>query len=194
MQIKGDKHLEELTQSVKLMSDKFDEFEKDRKEKEKIINNLKQEVSILQNRVETLEKESDDHEQYSRRNCLLVHGIEEESNEDTDEVVVNMLKEKLNMEVSKKDLDRSHRIGKSNPRKKRPIIVKFVRYNDRQKAYSNKKRLKNSGISITESLTAFRMEQLKLAREKYDFRNVWTQDGKILFKDSENNGIQIFYK
>ena len=33
MQIKGDKQLAELTESVQYMSDKFDGFKKDRKEK-----------------------------------------------------------------------------------------------------------------------------------------------------------------
>ena len=142
MQIKGDKKYDDLTQSVKLMSEKFDEFERDRKEKEKIINSLKQEVNSLKERVKSLEKVSDDHEQYSRRNCLLIHRIEEEKDEDTDEVVGNMLQDKLELEISKKDIDRSHRIGKPSPRKKRPIIVKFVWYNDRHKAYSNKKKIK----------------------------------------------------
>ena len=40
MQIKGDKQLEELKSSVKVMSDKFDEYKKDRKEKEKIMHGL----------------------------------------------------------------------------------------------------------------------------------------------------------
>ena len=47
MQIKGDKQLAELTESVQHMADKFDEFEKDRKEKEEIINNLKEEIITL---------------------------------------------------------------------------------------------------------------------------------------------------
>ena len=37
MQIKDEKQLEELKSSVKVMSDKFDEYEKDRKGKEKKI-------------------------------------------------------------------------------------------------------------------------------------------------------------
>ena len=37
MQIKGDKQLEELKSSVEVMSDKLDEYEKDKKEKENII-------------------------------------------------------------------------------------------------------------------------------------------------------------
>ena len=39
MQIKGDKQLAELTESVQHMSDKFDDFEKDRKENEETIKN-----------------------------------------------------------------------------------------------------------------------------------------------------------
>ena len=45
IQIKSDKQLEELKSSVEVMSDKFDEYEKDWKEKEKIINELQNEVS-----------------------------------------------------------------------------------------------------------------------------------------------------
>ena len=85
------------------------------------------------------------------------------------------------------------RIGKPSPRKKRLIIVKFARYNIQKSAYSHKKRLKNTGISITESLTAFRMEQLKKAREEHSFQNVWTHDGKILFKENGSNSTKIFY-
>lgn len=43
---------------VQQMFDKFDDYKKDRKEKGKIISNLKEEVSTLNGRVETLEKES----------------------------------------------------------------------------------------------------------------------------------------
>ena len=38
-------------------------------------------------------------------------------------------------------------------------------------------------MSITESLTKRRVVELKKAREVYDFKNVWPQDGKILFLD-----------
>ena len=38
-----------------------------------------------------------------------------------------------------------------------------------------------SGISITESLTKKRMQMLNKARNEFLFKNVLTQDGKILF-------------
>ena len=47
MHIKDKKQLIDLAESVKFITSKFDELEKDRKEKEKIINNLKGEVSYL---------------------------------------------------------------------------------------------------------------------------------------------------
>ena len=176
------------------MSDKFDEYEKDRKEKGKIINGLPNEVSFLKERIDLLEKTSDDSEQYSRRNCLLVHGVEEQEQENTDNIVLNVIKEHLDIELSVKDLDRSHRIGKNNSKSKcRPIVVKFISYNDRRKIFDNKKRFKGTGVSITESLTAERMRQLKNARDQSGFNNVWSIDGRIMYKDSTATKPKLFY-
>ena len=45
--MKGDKQLEELKSSIEVISDKFDEYRQDRKEEEKIVNELQNEVSSL---------------------------------------------------------------------------------------------------------------------------------------------------
>ena len=60
------------------------------------------------------------------------------------------------------DIERTHRIRKPRDvgQKSRPIIVKFVAYNDRKNVFDRKKKLKGKNISITESLTATRMEKL----------------------------------
>ena len=68
MQIKGDKQLIELTSSVEFLASKFDELEKERKEKDELINSLQIEVSSLKVEVKNLEKKKNDQEQYSRRN------------------------------------------------------------------------------------------------------------------------------
>ena len=69
----------------------------------------------------------------------MINGIKEGKDEFTDDIVVNMLHDKLEVEISKKNIDRSHRIGKPSLRKEKPIFTKFVKYNDCHKAYSNKK-------------------------------------------------------
>ena len=57
----------------------------------------------------------------------------------------------------------------------------------------NKKCLKGKGKSITESLTAFRKQKLKNARDEHDFYNVWIADGKTMLKNSENGKSNVYY-
>ena len=117
MHIKGKRQLFDLAESVKFITSKFDELEKDRKEKEKIINNLKGEVSYLSEKLGKMEESIDAQQQYSRRNCLLLHGIEETKGEDTDNIVLEVFNDDMGLNISKSDLDRSHRIG--NPKQKK---------------------------------------------------------------------------
>ena len=194
MQIKGDKQLIDLTSSVEFLTSKFDELERERKEKDELINSLQIEVSSLKVEVKNLEKKADDQEQYSRRNCLLIHGLTETKTEDTDEMVLDVINNKLNIKMSQISIDRSHRLGKRKGpgQKPRAIIVKFTRYKDRHHVFRNKKLLKGTGISVTESLTLKRMEHLKKAREQHGFANVWTLDGKITFKGNDGNP-KVYY-
>ena len=57
----------------------------------------------------------------------------------------------------------------------RSIIVKSARYNVRNRIFKTKKKLKGKIVSIKESLTKRRVEM-------YDFRNVWSHDGKFFFR------------
>ena len=133
-----------------------------------------------------MEAQVDQQTQYSRRNCLLFHGIKEEKGEDTNSIIIKRVKEEMDLEILPNDLDRSYCIGNAKTeKKKRPIIVKFVRYNLRHNKFKNKKLLKGKGVLITESLTKERMVKLNEPRETYRFRNVWTSNGKIFFKDEK---------
>ena len=102
----------------------------------------------------------------------------------------------MNQKIKPEDIDRSHRLRntkKSIKAKPRLIVVKFVRYNTRNKIYRNKKVLKGKGISVTESLTAKRIKMLQKARELHGFVNVQPQDDKIMFFDKTINKVNIFY-
>ena len=71
----------------------------------------------------------DRQEQYSRRNCFLIHGIVEETVQDTDEKIINTRQQSMGETIKSQDIDRSHRLGKpksSKNAKSRPMIVKFV--------------------------------------------------------------------
>ena len=186
-QIKGEKQLTDLTERVNFLSEKFHEFEGDKMLKEEIINSLSGQVSVFHDDLKKMEAQVHQQAQYSRQNCLLFHGIKEEKGEDTDTIIINTVKEEMDIEILSNHLNWSHRIGNPKTKKKeRPITVKFVRCNLRHNIFKNKKLLKGKGVSITESLTKDRMAKLNEARETYGFRNVWTSDGKIIFKNEKN--------
>ena len=111
-QIKGECQLTDLAKGVEFITQKFDEYEKDRREKDAIIATLQNELKNANIKVEDLEKKMERQEQYSRRNCILIHRLKEEKNESTDDKVVKLFREELNEDVLLADLDRTHRIGK----------------------------------------------------------------------------------
>ena len=119
-QIKGEQQLIDLTKSVKYISEQFDEYEK---EKEETIKNLEGKVNNLTETVVKLVKQVDNQEQYSRRNCLLVHGLPESTLENTDDLVITMFKNEMDIEMFSDGIGRSHRIGKQkdDPNKVRPV-------------------------------------------------------------------------
>ena len=59
----------------------------------------------------------------------------------TDEVIINTLNENLDLEIKLQDIDRTHRIGepKKSTGKAHPIIAKFIRNNDRNRVFRNRK-------------------------------------------------------
>ena len=83
----------------------------------------------MNERMEELENKIDRQEQYSRRNCLLIHVIAENKEENTDQQAIDSINENLDIKIDEIDIDRSHRIGHYDKTKKkpRPIIVKLVR-------------------------------------------------------------------
>ena len=116
----------------------------------------------------------------------------ESENEDTDVIVKEILNELLQEKFANVDIDRSHQIGTiKNIKQSRSIIIKFARYNIRNRVFKNKKKLRDTAISITESLTRKRMQMLTKARSEFLFKNVLTQEGKILVSD--DNAINVYY-
>ena len=117
-------------ESVDFIGIKFDEYEKDKKQKEKIKiledNNLK-----MYDKTTTLEKQIDRLKQYLRHNCILLNGKPESKGDVTDDIATKTICENINIIIIVDDIVRSHRTGKYDPQKKnpRPMIKKFAWYN-----------------------------------------------------------------
>ena len=59
-----------------------------------------------------METQVDQQAQYSRRNCLFFYGIKEEKDKNTNRIIINTVKEKMDIEIM------SHHIGNPKIRKK----------------------------------------------------------------------------
>ena len=67
-----------------------------------------------------------------------MHGITKTNDENTDNLVLKTMNEKLDVDIREIEIDRSHRIGrKKDGQRPRPIIVKLTRYNTRRKVFAN---------------------------------------------------------
>ena len=112
IQIKGEKQLADVSELIKFMSNKFDEFEKERQEQKKVIEEIRGEVSSLNEKLNCITELLDQQEQYSRRNCFLIHEITKDNQENIHALALEILRGKLDIELTQRDLDQTHRIDK----------------------------------------------------------------------------------
>ena len=185
-QLKEDENLiQKISQAVinaVLQNDTFKQmlFEALTLEFDTKLESLEKSIKSLKKENLTLSMQAEEQQQYSRRNCLVVHGIPTPLNkEDTDEAIVKFCKNHLKIDLQDRDIDRSHRLGKNG---RGPIIVKFCRHNIKQKIYFSKKLLKNKNYLITESLTSTRvsaMKALKKLKDEGKITSFWSIDGKL---------------
>ena len=122
------------------MSNKFDEFEKERQEQEKEIKELRSEICFFNEKCNCIMEQEDQQEQYSRQNWFLIHSMElQKSQENTDALDLEIFKEKLDIKLIQKDLDQTDWIDKDDKKsnQSRPVM---------KKVFAKKKQLKSTGI------------------------------------------------
>lgn len=158
-----------------------EEFEK---VKEIVAPIVEAQVASLHNEVKELKSTCDELEQYSRRNNVRISGIDENTNEFTDNIVLE-LAHSMDLDLSFRDLCRSHRVGRKKPC--RDIIVKFVCHNAKEAFFANKYKLKHP-VYVKEDLTRERDNlyyQCRLLRKQGKLTKVSTRDGRIIVRNSE---------
>ena len=130
------KEIENLKTSQQFISDEYENF---KSKQIKIIDqekNANETILQLEKQILNEPQKLENLEQYGQLDNLEFHEIPQTPNEDTDEIICNLVK-KLNIEIDKKEISASHRlpirinvsqtnaIGKDV--KLPPIIVKFAR-------------------------------------------------------------------
>ena len=80
--------------------------------RKRIIKDLKEEVTYLKGIVEDNTAETDMQEHYCGWNCLSIHGIPENKDEDTDALALEVINVKLEIKIKENCFERMYRIGK----------------------------------------------------------------------------------
>ena len=138
---------------------------------------------------------------YSRRDCAIVSGNALPPgvvNEETSNVIANVLQEKLNLQISANDISTAHRLG---PKPVGPgadgrkIIVKFVRRDIKRRVLKTAKQKRDSGIYINECLTPKKRSLFftarKLNRLSPVIKGCSTFDGRVyLYTAGQGEGAR----
>lgn len=137
-------------------------------------------------------------EQYSRRNSVRIYGIDDrnpkETSHETSEIVANILKSKLNVDVDIQDIDVAHRTGRFLKDGNRPIICKFVTRLKKFEVIKRRRNLKGTAVVIKEDLTLINVKRINEASKVENVTKVWSDDGKIIALLDTDEKILIDYK
>ena len=157
------------------------------------VGELRGQIESKDREIEDLKLKLDESEMYSRRSSVRLFNIPEAKDESTDDIVCR-LGEALGADIFYDDIDRSHRVGRVDKDKPRPIICKFVSYQAKLALMRRKKKLKTldvkkvfktDSIYINEDLTKDRARLAKTARDlkkSGKILDTWTRDGVIFVK------------
>lgn len=135
------------------------------------IQNQETEQRIIENE---LKSEISDLKCRSMRDNLMFYKLPEERDENCEEKIQQFIKEKLKIDDGEPiRLHRAHRVGQYDSRKCRPIVAKFVFYQDRERVRKSAKELRGTNFGISEQFPKQVMEArrqlipiMKKAREE----------------------------
>lgn len=143
-------------------------------------NSLEGDIKHHRSENAEIREKLDNMEQQKKRKCLRFYGVTEKVNEDTTQLLCELVTSKMNVDISTGDVAVCYRIGQQQENNKpRPIYVKFRSMEISARVYANKKKMNATKIIIREELTRRRHELLIQVAEKVGRRNVWTRKGKI---------------
>ena len=105
------------------------------------ISELESQIGITQTVISLLQTKIDNQEQYSRRPCLVINGLEEPGDEDEIQKIAATIEEETGISRNTviKNLDKIHPIGQVDDAGKQKRIVKFTSGSFRETVYKNQK-------------------------------------------------------
>ena len=123
------------------------------------LNSLENENRELKRRLYSVEK-------IIKRKNLLVYGLPEVNNENTVQIVLEVVKNKLEINLKSTEISDCFRIGKKTDKRDRQILLTLISNLKRSELLTEKRKLKGTSIYINEDLTPEDSERRKVLINK----------------------------
>lgn len=190
--------VQNIEQTVQFLSSKYDELLTKADSQDKEIAELKARVQSLETSTSTaevreLKREINDLDQYSRRQNLEIHGLEQAGDENLLNRINNIAR-KLNIpEVTTREVEAIHRLP-SRPDKVSVVLVRFSSRVTKEKWMEQRAllRTKEPEIRFFDNLTARNKHLLWLVKSKareHAYQFVWQKNGRVLVRKRQGEQV-----
>ena len=144
------------------------------------------EVVVEQQRdvIQSMDKEFDEVEARSRRDNLVIYGLDEDRNEtfyDCRAKVIDTLNAIPTLNLQSRDIARAHRLGHRQEGRTRPVIIKLMHSEDKTTIFANRQLLKERKVSIHNDLT--RRQRVALNEVKAAGKKGYYKNGKLVIEE-----------
>ena len=157
------------------------------------IEHLKKASSTEKSLIESAKVHSVENDQYARRSNIIVYGVAEARDENCGQIVKDIIKNKLKLNLPSNAVEMCHRLGTKTLNKNRPIVTRF-RYRDlKWDIMKARKELKGSGIVFGEDLCFEFRELQKQIKSHPSVIDSWAWNGKLFAKNSAGKIFTVKY-
>ena len=177
-------NMESFNEKAKKMEETIHEIEAGLTFTNKDIEEIKRRENQTLDKIQGLEDQILYQEVYSRRENLRLFGLPEEGqgSENTCEVVYKFLENELELEEARNiEFQRVHRLGKKKAGQSRPIIVRFLRFPERELVFRNVRDLGEE--SDVKAYADFPKEIRDRRKKLWPKLKQAREDGKVAFFD-----------
>lgn len=137
-------------------------------------------ITKLNEEVESLKISQSNLEFVNKQNNVRIYGMGEVDLRDLKPKVMQLFEEKMNLDISAVDFECFK--GGNNTLENRPVIVKFLKSEDKFRVLKKKKLLKGSKMGLMEDLPRYKYELYRKAYKELGTKDLWTFRGRIFLK------------
>ena len=150
--------------------------------------------------IRELRNEQNELEQYSRRSHIIIYGLHEPPPENHVQLrseITDLLVKGYKLDLQADDIDVCHRIGRSTrgdnsrPTRIRPIIVRFLRRNTKDRLFPLLKQNQVRGIRVFHDLTHANIKLLEGTRHHDRIETAWVSNGKVIAKGINGHILRV---